>query len=127
MLTPKQRDVLLFIHEYTEQHRVSPTFREISEEMGFKGLGHVHDIVEALIDRGFIRRRARRARALSVIKLPPGGGTLQTHTPDLIATVKRLVKFAEDAPTLDFSEDRTISWIAVVTANARDLLAKVEK
>ena len=46
--------------------------------------------------------------------------------PKLLEKLRLLTKFAEDAPGLDFNEDQTRSWIAVVTADARALISKIE-
>lgn len=70
MLTPKQHDLLLFIHKRLEESGVSPSFDEMKEALGLKSKSGVHRLITALEERGFINRLAHRARALEVIKLP---------------------------------------------------------
>jgi hypothetical protein len=42
--------------------------------------------------------------------------------PELICHLKRLQRFAEDAPRCDFKEDQTLSWVNYETAEVRKLL-----
>lgn len=70
MLTPKQHDLLLFIHKRLEESGVSPSFDEMKDALGLKSKSGIHRLITALEERGFIRRLAHRARALEVIKLP---------------------------------------------------------
>ncbi|WP_300297143.1 transcriptional repressor LexA [Ferrovibrio sp.] len=70
MLTRKQHDLLLFIHEKLETSGVSPSFEEMKEAMKLKSKSGIHRLVTGLEERGFIRRLAHRARALEVLRLP---------------------------------------------------------
>lgn len=70
MLTPKQHDLLMFIHERLESSGVSPSFDEMKDALGLRSKSGIHRLITALEERGFIRRLAHRARALEVIKLP---------------------------------------------------------
>lgn len=70
MLTSKQRDLLVFIHSRLQESGVSPSFEEMKEAIGLRSKSGIHRLVNALEERGFIRRLAGRARALEIIKLP---------------------------------------------------------
>lgn len=72
MLTKKQHQLLGFIHDRVSAGGVSPSFEEMKEALGLKSKSGVHRLVNALEERGFIRRMANRARALEVLKLPEG-------------------------------------------------------
>src|ERR1051325_1240799 len=69
MLTRKQHELLLFIHERLGQGGVSPSFDEMKDALGLRSKSGIHRLVTALEERGFIRRLAHRARALEVLKL----------------------------------------------------------
>ncbi len=73
MLTPKQRQLLLFIHGRIEQAGVPPSYDEMKEALDLKSKSGIHRLIMALEERGFIRRLPHRARALEVTKLPEGG------------------------------------------------------
>ncbi|MGY6629344.1 MAG: transcriptional repressor LexA [Oceanicaulis sp.] len=70
MLTKKQHELLLFIHQRLSEDGVSPSFDEMKEALQLASKSGVHRLVSALEERGFIRRLAHRARALEVLKMP---------------------------------------------------------
>ena len=70
MLTTKQRELLMFIHERIKETGVSPSFDEMKEALDLASKSGIHRLITALEERGFLRRPAHRARALEVIKLP---------------------------------------------------------
>ena len=70
MLTKKQHELLMFIHERIQETGVSPSFDEMKEALDLASKSGIHRLITALEERGFIRRLAHRARALEVTKLP---------------------------------------------------------
>ncbi|WP_339740641.1 transcriptional repressor LexA [uncultured Maricaulis sp.] len=70
MLTRKQHELLLLIHNRIKDTGVSPSFDEMKTALQLASKSGVHRLITALEERGFIRRLAHRARALEVIKLP---------------------------------------------------------
>lgn len=70
MLTRKQHELLMFIHERIQETGVSPSFDEMKEALDLASKSGIHRLITALEERGFIRRLAHRARALEVLKLP---------------------------------------------------------
>jgi repressor LexA len=105
MLTRKQHDLLLYIHEKLETSGVSPSFEEMKEAMKLKSKSGIHRLVTGLEERGFIRRLAHRARALEVLRLPDSAVPLRggVGTPTRSAAPRnrlmpRAVESASDAP-----------------------------
>lgn len=70
MLTRKQHELLMFIHERIRETGVSPSFDEMKEALDLKSKSGIHRLITALEERGFVRRIAHKARALEVLKLP---------------------------------------------------------
>ena len=70
MLTRKQHELLLFIHQRLGETGVSPSFEEMKEALDLKSKSGVHRLISALEERGFIRRLPNRARALEVLRMP---------------------------------------------------------
>jgi repressor LexA len=70
MLTRKQHELLMFIHQRIRESGVSPSFDEMKEALDLASKSGIHRLITALEERGFIRRLAHRARALEVVKLP---------------------------------------------------------
>ena len=72
MLTPKQHELLAFIHHRLSDTGISPSFDEMREALDLKSKSGVHRLIGALEEREFIRRLPNRARALEILKLPEG-------------------------------------------------------
>lgn len=72
MLTRKQRDLLVFIHERMQSGEVAPSFDEMRDALGLKSKSGVHRLINGLVERSYLERLPHRARALSVRKLPEG-------------------------------------------------------
>jgi repressor LexA len=70
MLTRKQHELLMFIHERIKETGVSPSFDEMKDALGLASKSGIHRLITALEERGFLRRLPHRARALEVTKLP---------------------------------------------------------
>ncbi len=73
MLTRKQHDLLMLIHDRLERDGVPPSFDEMKDQLGLKSKSGIHRLVSALEERGFIKRLPHRARAIEVVRLPDGG------------------------------------------------------
>ena len=70
MLTPKQKELLMFIHERLKESGVPPSFDEMKEALDLRSKSGIHRLITALEERGFVRRLPHRARAMEIIKLP---------------------------------------------------------
>lgn len=70
MLTRKQHELLMFIDRHLRETGFSPSFEEMKAALNLKSKSGIHRLITALEERGFLRRRAHRARALEVIRLP---------------------------------------------------------
>src|SRR6201989_864266 len=70
MLTRKQYELLMFIHERVRETGIPPSFDEMKEALDLKSKSGIHRLITALEERGFLRRMEKRARALEVLKLP---------------------------------------------------------
>jgi repressor LexA len=88
MLTRKQHELLMFIHERMKESGIPPSFDEMKEALDLASKSGIHRLITALEERGFIRRLPNRARALEVIKLPesmsPGLGGPRRFSPSVI-------------------------------------------
>jgi repressor LexA len=92
MLTPKQKELLLFINERLKETGVPPSFDEMKDALDLRSKSGIHRLITALEERGFIRRLPHRARALEVIKLPEAAQTSlkrPAFSPEVIEGSKR--------------------------------------
>jgi repressor LexA len=83
MLTRKQHELLMFIHERLKEAGVPPSFDEMKDALDLRSKSGIHRLVKALDERGFIRRLPNRARAIEVVRLP------DSMTPGLAAPRSR--------------------------------------
>jgi len=79
VLTRKQHELLIFIDKHLRTTGFSPSFEEMKDALTLKSKSGIHRLITALEERGFLRRRAHRARALEVIRLPE---TMLSRSPD---------------------------------------------
>ncbi|MGJ8528261.1 transcriptional repressor LexA [Maritalea sp.] len=89
MLTRKQHELLMFIHERMKESGVPPSFDEMKDALDLKSKSGIHRLITALEERGFIRRLPNRARAMEVIRLPDSmnpslGGKKSKFEPSVI-------------------------------------------
>ncbi len=74
MLTRKQKELLMFIHERVKESGVPPSFDEMKEALDLKSKSPIPRHINAFEDRGNIRRLPPRARAQDIHKLPESVG-----------------------------------------------------
>jgi repressor LexA len=88
MLTRKQHELLLFIHQRLKEHGIPPSFDEMKDALDLASKSGIHRLITALEERGFIRRLPNRARALEVLRLPdsiaPGLNAARKFSPSVI-------------------------------------------
>lgn len=70
MLTQKQRELLIFIHDNMKDSDVAPSFDEMRIALGLKSKSGIHRLISALVERGYLERLPHRARALQVTRFP---------------------------------------------------------
>lgn len=70
MLTEKQYKLLMYINNVLKETGCSPSFEEMKQAVGLKSKSGIHALIEALVERNFIKKLPHKARALEVIRLP---------------------------------------------------------
>ena len=111
MLTQKQKELLLFIHDRLQEEGVPPSFDEMKEALDLKSKSGIHRLITALEERGFIRRLPHRARALEVVKLPENTAETSRKHADLsvIAGTPRPKQPLLDMAPSTVVDSRTVS------------------
>jgi repressor LexA len=74
-LTERQRRVLQVIAESIRNRGRPPTLREIGERLGIASTNGVRDHLQALIEKGYLRRDGRSARGIQVLRTGAEAGT----------------------------------------------------
>lgn len=74
MLTKKQFELLIYINDKMRETGIAPSFDEMKAALDLRSKSGIHRLINALEERGFIRRMAHRARAIEVVRLPEAAG-----------------------------------------------------
>ena len=113
MLTRKQHELLMFIHERITETGVSPSFDEMKEALDLASKSGIHRLITALEERGFLRRLPHRARALEIIRLPEEAtpGARRPFKPTIVESTRPVAA----APANDVREVPVLGRIAAGT------------
>lgn len=60
-MTPRERDALLFIASYIEEHRWPPNVREVAAGLGLASSSQAHRLMLSLIEQGHLERGSARS------------------------------------------------------------------
>lgn len=104
MLTRKQHELLMYIHDRIKETGVSPSFDEMKDALDLASKSGIHRLITALEERGFLRRLPHRARALEVTKLPESAAPTPAKTPLKL----KLVEGVRPAPAANDTRDLPI-------------------
>lgn len=90
MLTRKQHELLMFIHERVKETGVPPSYDEMKDALDLRSKSGIHRLITALEERGFLRRLPHRARAIEIVRMPD----------DIGARTRRLAREAGFSPSV---------------------------
>lgn len=65
-LTPRQKEVLDFLVQFSDEHGYAPSFEEIASGVGLASLATVHKHITALEQKGYLRRRFNESRSIEI-------------------------------------------------------------
>lgn len=83
-LTKRQREILTYLTEYSEERGYAPSFEEIAGKFEYSSLATVHEHLSNLERKGYIKREYNESRAIEV--LPSEAFTRAQQLP-LVGTV----------------------------------------
>ena len=106
-LTARQNSCLMFIRQYRQANGIAPSYEEIGRAMNLKAKSGITRLLDALEERGAIRRLKNRARAIEVIDR---SAVAISITPDL------------SEPLARYAEAENISIETAVNQFIRDAL-----
>jgi site-specific DNA-methyltransferase (adenine-specific) len=66
-LTKRQKEILDFIKSYIKKSGYSPTFNEIKKKFKLSALSTVHQHIEALVKKGYLKKTNKTSRSLELI------------------------------------------------------------
>jgi len=108
-LTPKQKRILNFIKSFTEKNDYAPSLEEIAKHFKLKAVSTVHQYVETLKRKGYLKKEDHQPRSFSplkktseVIKVPllgfiSAGQPIEAiENPETIEVSRQLIPHAEN-------------------------------
>jgi len=75
-LNPRQREILEFLREHKRTHAYPPTVREIGQAVGLSSSSTVQNHLNALEQKGFIRRDPTKSRTVEVVDEEQNGSNV---------------------------------------------------
>jgi repressor LexA len=66
-LTKRQREILSYLSEYTEEYGYAPSFEEIARQFNYNSLATVHEHLSNLERKGYIRRGFNESRSIEIL------------------------------------------------------------
>lgn len=120
----RQKEILKFIKEYIDRYGYSPTLGEIADEMGVSSLATVHEHLQALIQKGVIRKFEGAVRGIEVVEIDSNGRLRDIELPVLgfIAAGQPIMPYTDPDATISVSpslvSDRKKSYVLQVKGDS---------
>ena len=99
-LTKRQKEILDFLEAFMRENGYAPSFEEIARHFGYTSLATVHEHLENLKQKGYIRKSYNASRSLELV--PSGTHAAAVELP-LLGTV------AAGAPIEAITDNETIA------------------
>jgi len=76
-LTKRQKEILDYLQESLAENGYAPSFEEIASHFGFASLATVHEHLENLRKKGYIRKGYNQSRAIQLVSAPDQTGAVE--------------------------------------------------
>lgn len=70
-ITKRQKEVLDFIKKFIKKKKYPPTLEEIRDGLKLSAVSTIHQHVEALVEKGYLKKADNNARAIDVYESEP--------------------------------------------------------
>jgi repressor LexA len=103
-LTKRQKEILDFLEGFLAENGYAPSFEEIARHFGYTSLATVHEHLENLKQKGYIRKSYNASRSLELV---PAGLTAAAVELPLLGTVAAgyPIEAVQDSETIAVPED----------------------
>ncbi len=111
MLTKRQHQLHIYLRNYLNENHYSPSYEEMREALGLKSKSGIHNLLNALQERGFIHKLNNRARAIDVLRIDPitgrpvGQPGQQNNAPTETTQLALMGKIAAGTPIEAIADD----------------------
>ncbi|GJQ59303.1 MAG: transcriptional repressor LexA [Candidatus Scalindua sp. AMX11] len=115
LLTPRQKDIFIYIERYIKKNKAAPTYDEIRKRFGFSSFNAVFKHIKQLEEKGAITVQPNRARAITIVE--EGTSTVN---------IKLLGTIAAGQPIEAVENDETISVPQELLGRGENFCLKVK-
>ena len=103
-LTRKQKQILDYLQAYTAENGFAPSYDEIAQNFGYGSLATVHEHIENLRRKGYIRKGFNESRSVEVVPAEQTVAAIELPLLGLVAAGSP-IEAVEDRETLSVPED----------------------
>ncbi len=114
-LTPRQKEIFIYIKTYIKKNKAAPTYNEIRIRFGFSSFNAVFKHIKQLEEKGVITVPPNRARAITIV---------EEGTPAV--SIKLLGNIAAGQPIEAIENDETISVPQELLGRGENFCLKVK-
>ena len=103
-LTKRQKEILDFLELFMAEYGYPPSYEEIARNFGYTSLATVHEHLENLRQKGYIRKSYNATRSIELV--PSGGGAAAVELPLLgMVAAGQPIEAVPDQETVAVPED----------------------
>lgn len=103
-LTKRQKEILDFLELFLAEYGYPPSYEEIARNFGYTSLATVHEHLENLRQKGYIRKSYNASRSIELV--PTGGGAGAVELPLLgLVAAGQPIEAVADQESLAVPED----------------------
>jgi len=103
-LTKRQKEILDFLELFLAEYGYPPSYEEIARNFGYTSLATVHEHLENLRQKGYIRKSYNATRSIELV--PSGGGAAAVELPLLgMVAAGQPIEAVPDQETVAVPED----------------------
>ncbi len=114
-LTPRQKEIFVYIETYIKKNRAAPTYDEIRRRFGFRSFNAVFKHIKQLEEKGAITVQPNRTRAITIV---------EEGTPAV--SIRLLGTIAAGQPIEALENDETISVPQELLGRGENFCLKVK-
>ena len=108
-LTPRQKQVLDFLVDFTHRTGYSPSYEEIGQALKLSSLATIHKHITALEEKGYLKRRYNESRSVEVSEEYKRSERARKHGPSA-AEVPLLGRIAAGKPVESVAGNETLNF-----------------
>ena len=108
MLTKRQKQILDYINSYTQKYEYAPSLEDIKKHFELSSVATIHQHVEALRHKGYLKKRANQPRGIETFRKKPQENIIRIPLLGTIAAGSP-IEVIEDPQTITVSKDQISS------------------